>query len=57
MWKAQILRLKTARGATTVEYALLVIAILFLAAIAHRNLGKSAGSKADDARPEIDKRN
>jgi Flp pilus assembly pilin Flp len=37
------------RGATMVEYALLIIAIMFLAAVAYRNLGKSARKNADES--------
>lgn len=32
-----------------VEYALLIIAIMFLAAVAYRQLGKSTRRNADDA--------
>jgi Flp pilus assembly pilin Flp len=56
MSKAQMLLLKTARGATMVEYALLIIAIMFLAAIGYRNLGKSVKQNAVDSQGEIDKR-
>jgi Flp pilus assembly pilin Flp len=38
-----------ARGATMVEYALLIIAVMFLAAVAYRNLGKSARKNADES--------
>ncbi len=55
MSKAQMLLLKT-RGATMVEYALLIIAIMFLAAIGYRNLGKSVKANAVDSQSEIDKR-
>lgn len=44
------------RGATMVEYALLIIAIMFLAAIAYRNLGKSARKNADESSGELLKR-
>jgi Flp pilus assembly pilin Flp len=37
------------RGATMVEYALLIIAVMFLAAVAYRNLGKSARKNADES--------
>jgi hypothetical protein len=39
-----------------VEYALLVLSIVFLAAIAYRNLGPSAKQNAADAQSEADKR-
>jgi Flp pilus assembly pilin Flp len=55
MSKAQMLVKKT-RGATMVEYALLIIAIMFLAAIGYRNLGKSVKANAVDSQSEIDKR-
>jgi Flp pilus assembly pilin Flp len=42
-------RLGTSRGATMVEYALLIIAVMFLAALAYRNLGKSARKNADES--------
>ena len=42
-------RLHASRGATMVEYALLIIAIMFLAAVAYRNLGKSARKNADES--------
>ena len=44
------------RGATMVEYALLIIAIMFLAAVAYRNLGKSARKNADESTAELMKR-
>ena len=44
------------RGATMVEYALLIIAIMFLAAVAYRNLGKSARKNADESTAELLKR-
>ena len=46
----------TTRGATMVEYALLIIAVMFLAAIGYRNLGKSVKKNAVDSQSEIDKR-
>lgn len=55
MSKAPML-LATTRGATMVEYALLIIAIMFLAAIGYRNLGKSVKQNAVDSQSEIDKR-
>ena len=39
-----------------VEYALLIIAIMFLAAVAYRNLGKSARKNADESSAELLKR-
>ena len=56
MSKAQMLVKKT-RGATMVEYALLIIAIMFLAAIGYRNLGKSVKQNAVDSDTELQKRN
>jgi Flp pilus assembly pilin Flp len=52
MSKASKLLSKT-RGATMVEYALLIIAIMFLAAIGYRNLGKSVKQNAVDADTEL----
>lgn len=46
-------RFLTKRGATMVEYALLIIAIMFLAAIAYKNLGKSTRKNADVASGEL----
>jgi Flp pilus assembly pilin Flp len=54
MSKAEML-LKKTRGATMVEYALLIIAIMFLAAIGYRNLGKSVAKNAKDSQSELDK--
>jgi Flp pilus assembly pilin Flp len=54
MSKAEML-LKKTRGATMVEYALLIIAIMFLAAIGYRNLGKSVAKNAKDSQGELDK--
>ncbi len=53
--RAQML-LKKTRGATMVEYALLIIAIMFLAAIGYRNLGKSVAKNAKDSQGELDTR-
>jgi Flp pilus assembly pilin Flp len=53
MSKAQMLIKKT-RGATMVEYALLIIAIMFLAAIGYRNLGKSVKANAETSKTELD---
>ncbi len=55
MSKAEKL-LKKTRGASMVEYALLIIAIMFLAAIVYRNLGKSVGKNAQDSQKELDNR-
>jgi Flp pilus assembly pilin Flp len=44
------------RGATMVEYALLIIAIMFLAAIGYRNLGKSVKQNAVDSGGQLDGR-
>jgi len=52
MSKAQMLVKKT-RGATMVEYALLIIAIMFLAAIGYRNLGKTVKQNAVDSDTEL----
>jgi len=55
MSKAQQLISKT-RGATMVEYALLIIAIMFFAALGYRKLGESVKKNATDSQTEIDKR-
>jgi Flp pilus assembly pilin Flp len=49
-------RLLSGRGATMVEYALLIIAIMFLAAVGYRNLGKSVRKNADESSSELVKR-
>ena len=54
MSKAQMLVKKT-RGATMVEYALLIIAIMFLAAIGYRNLGSTVKANAVKADGELQK--
>jgi hypothetical protein len=36
-----------------VEYALLIIAIMFLAAVGYRNLGKSARKNADESSSKL----
>lgn len=36
-----------------VEYALLIIAIMFLAAVAYRRLGRSARQNADNATEQL----
>ncbi|WP_146650974.1 Flp family type IVb pilin [Labilithrix luteola] len=41
------------RGATMVEYALLIIAIMVLAAAAYRSLGKSVRKNGDKATEEL----
>ena len=56
MFKASLSKtrlLSKTRGATMVEYALLIIAIMFLAAIGYRNLGKSVKQNAVDADTEL----
>jgi Flp pilus assembly pilin Flp len=55
MSKAQML-LKKTRGATMVEYALLIIAIMLLAAVAYRKLGTAVQKNATDSSTELDKR-
>lgn len=50
------LDLRKARGATMVEYALLIIAIMFLAALGYRNLGKSVRKNGDESTAELLKR-
>lgn len=54
MTKAQKLVMKT-RGATMVEYALLVVAIMLLAAIGYRNLGKQVKDNAAKSEAELAK--
>jgi Flp pilus assembly pilin Flp len=49
-------RLPRARGASMVEYALLIIAIMLLAAVAYRNLGKQVRMNADESAGELSKR-
>jgi Flp pilus assembly pilin Flp len=46
----------SSRGATMVEYALLIIAIMFLAAVGYRNLGKSVRKNADESSAELIRR-
>lgn len=55
MSKAEMM-LKKARGATMVEYALLIIAIMLLAAVGYRNLGKSVKKNSEDSKTELDAR-
>lgn len=55
MSKAQKLVMK-ARGASMVEYALLIIAIMLLAAVAYRKLGGAVQKNAGDSQTELDKR-
>jgi Flp pilus assembly pilin Flp len=43
------------RGATMVEYALLIIAVMLLAAGAYRNLGKAVRLNADKSSAELSK--
>ena len=45
-----------ARGASMVEYALLVVAVMLLAAVGYRSLGKSARKNADESGGELMKR-
>jgi Flp pilus assembly pilin Flp len=55
MSKAQKLVSKKFRGATMVEYALLIIAIMLLAAGAYRKLGAQVGTNADKSTSELGK--
>jgi len=55
MSKARML-VNKARGATMVEYALLITAVMLLAAVGYRNLGKSVKNSAVDAESQIDMR-
>jgi|GEM_PF-1518011 len=41
------------RGATMVEYALLIIAIMVLAAVGYKNLGKQVRMNADKSSAEL----
>lgn len=41
------------RGATMIEYALVIIAIMFFAAVAFRQLGKTVRMNADRASGEL----
>ena len=54
MSKAEKL-VKKSRGASMVEYALLIIAIMLLAALAYRKLGKQVGDNADRSSSELAK--
>jgi Flp pilus assembly pilin Flp len=45
--------LRALRGATMVEYALLVIAVMLLAAAGYRALGKTVRMNADNATEEL----
>ena len=56
MSKAQMLVSKKNRGATMVEYALLIIAIMFLAAIGYRHRAKSVKTNAVDSQTKLDER-
>ena len=47
---------KRVRCATMVEYALLIIAIMFLAALGYRNLGKAVKTNAVDSQNKLDER-
>lgn len=44
------------RGASMVEYALLIVAIMLLAAIAYRKLGGAVQKNAENSQSELDKR-
>ena len=44
------------RGASMVEFALLIIAIMVLAAAAYRSLGKAVRKNADESSGELAKR-
>jgi Flp pilus assembly pilin Flp len=52
MTKAEMLIKKT-RGATMVEYALLIIAIMVLAAVGYKNLGKQVKTNAEKSTTEL----
>lgn len=52
MSKAQMLVSKT-RGATMVEYALLIVAVMLLAAGMYRTLGGTVGRNATRANAEL----
>lgn len=55
MSKAEKL-LKKTRGASMVEYALLIIAIMLLAAFAYRKLGSQVQTNAENSSSELQKR-
>lgn len=55
MSKASYKRLAK-RGASMVEYALLIVAVMLLAAIAYRKLGGAVQKNAEDSQSELDKR-
>ena len=55
MSKAQLLVSKSFRGATMIEYALVIIAIMFFAAVAFRKLGNTASVNADKSETELGK--
>lgn len=44
---------RISRGATMIEYALVIIAIMFFAAVAFRALGKTVRMNADKASGEL----
>jgi len=52
MTKAEML-MKNKRGATMVEYALLIIAIMVLAAVGYKNLGKQVKTNAEKSEQEL----
>jgi|CXWL01.1.fsa_nt_gi Flp pilus assembly pilin Flp len=47
---------KKARGATMVEYALLIVAVMLLAAVAYRKLGSKVSEAADKSTSELEKK-
>ena len=46
-------KLLKVRGASMVEYALLLVAILLLAALAYKNLGPKVGDAAKNAQAQL----
>ena len=54
MWPIRS-RLLGRRGATMVEYALLIVAVMLLAAVAYRKLGKQVREQADRSSAELAK--
>jgi Flp pilus assembly pilin Flp len=44
---------KKVRGASMVEYALLLVAVLLLAAVAYKNLGPKVGTAATNAGAQL----
>ena len=41
------------RGATMIEYALLIVAVMLVAALGYRNLGKSVRKNADESAAQL----